>query len=165
MISYNLKLIIFSIVLGALTLFYNGQKTLRSLAESSHELTANDKHENNELGEYANTNERKYKKEKYPKDDAKKKKKIPPITNKRFPGTPNRMTARKEIYNNAQGGNSRMPPGHLGYLEMQRKLYNDFNGKQELYFRKLDDESDGENNSGTKNPLKDDESFFQFTNE
>ncbi|SOV20405.1 stevor PIR protein, putative [Plasmodium sp. gorilla clade G2] len=163
MISFNFKLFIYSIVLGALTLFYNVrnkkndclglytnikyknivlvQTNLRSLAELSHELTTNDEHENNELGEYSNTNERKYKKEKYPNDDAKKKQKIPPITNKKFPGTPNLMKYKKETYDNTQGGNSNISPGRLGYLGMQRKLYNDFNGKQELYFRKLSDKS------------------------
>ncbi|SOV10074.1 stevor PIR protein, putative [Plasmodium gaboni] len=162
MISYNFKLFIFSIVLGALTLFYNNechvlytnikyknivlvQTNLRSLAESSHDLTANDKHENNELSEYSNTNKRKYKKEKYPNDDEKTKEKVPQITNKKFPGTPNKKKYIKEICNNTQGGNSNISPGRLGYLGMQRKLYNDFDGKLELYFRKLSNKSNNKN--------------------
>ncbi|SOV12002.1 stevor PIR protein, putative [Plasmodium sp. gorilla clade G2] len=176
MISYNFKLFIFSIVLGALTLFYNVrnkkndchglytnikyknivlvQTNPRSLAESSHELTANDKHENNKLREYRNTKETKYKNNKYPEDDTKTKQKIPPITNKKFPGTPNLMKYRKETYDNTQGGISNISPGHLGYLEMQRKLYNDFDGKQELHFRKHSDQPYDEYESRTKKRLK-----------
>ncbi|SOV11125.1 stevor PIR protein, putative [Plasmodium sp. gorilla clade G2] len=175
MISYNFKLFIFSIVLGALTLFYNvknkkndchglytnikyknivlEQTNPRSLAESSHELTANDKHENNKLREYRNTKETKYKKNKYPEDVTKTKQKIPQITNKKFPGTPNLNKYRKKTYAKDKEANSNISPRSLKNLEMQRKLYNDFDGKQELYFRNISDQPKDAHESRTKKCL------------
>ncbi|SOV20991.1 PIR protein [Plasmodium sp. DRC-Itaito] len=157
MLFYSIRLVIFSIILGTLTLIYNndfddlyknmnyenivlGPINYRSLAESSHEHRTNQKHKNSELREYQKTKEEEYKKNKYPNDDAKTKQKIPPITNDRFPGTPNKMSSKKEIYNNTQGGNSDISPRRLRYLEIQRKLYNDCDGKYELHFRKLSDQ-------------------------
>ncbi|SOV20377.1 stevor PIR protein, putative [Plasmodium sp. gorilla clade G2] len=172
MLFYSIKLVIFSIILGTLTLIYNndsdslyknlkydnivlGPINCRSLAELSHEHRTNQKHKNNQLREYQKTKEEQYIKNKYPNDDAKTKQKIPPITNKRFPGTPpNETSSKKKTYGNEKEEKSNISSRRLRYLEMQRKLYNDFDGKQELYFRKLSDQSDGENNSGTKKRLK-----------
>ncbi|KYN93047.1 stevor, partial [Plasmodium gaboni] len=53
----------------------------------------------------------------------------------------NKMSSKKEIYNNAQGGNSNISPGRLRYLEIQRKLYNGIDEKQQ---RELQHYSDGE---------------------
>ncbi|SOV10069.1 stevor PIR protein, putative [Plasmodium gaboni] len=100
MISFNFKLFIFSIVLGALTLLYNNdfdvlyknlnyenivlvQTNPRSLAESSYEHRTNQKHKNSELREYQKTKEEQYKKNKYPNEDAKTKQKIPQGTERK----------------------------------------------------------------------------------
>ncbi|KYN93052.1 stevor, partial [Plasmodium gaboni] len=66
----------------------------------------------------------------------------------------NKMSSKKEIYNNAQGGNSNMSPRRLRYLEIQRNLYNDIDGKQELYFRKLSDKSNNKNDKPYEYPNK-----------
>ncbi|SOV20987.1 stevor PIR protein,putative [Plasmodium sp. DRC-Itaito] len=141
MLFYNIRLVIFSIILGTLTLIYNndsdvlyknlnyknivlGPINYRSLAESSHEHRTNQKHKNSELREYQKTKEEQYKKNKYPNEDAKTKQKIPQGTENENTRISNKMSSKKEIYNNAQGGNSNMSPGRLRYLEIQRKLYN-----------------------------------------
>ncbi|SCQ12765.1 stevor PIR protein, putative [Plasmodium gaboni] len=141
MLFYSIKLVIFSIILGTLTLIYNndfhvlynnlnydsivlGPINYRSLAESSHEHRTNLKHKNSELREYQKTKEEQYKKNKYPNDDEKTKQKIPQGTENENTRISNKMSSKKEIYNNAQGGNSDMSPGRLRYLEIQRKLYN-----------------------------------------
>ncbi|SOV21219.1 stevor PIR protein, putative [Plasmodium sp. DRC-Itaito] len=149
MIFYSMKLVIFSIILGTLTLIYNndsdvlyknlnydnivlGPINYRSLAESSREHRTNQKHKNNELREYQKTKEEQYKKNKYPNDDAKTKQKIPQGTENENTRISNKMSSKKEIYNNAQGGNSNISPGRLRYLEIQRKLYNDIDEKNHM---------------------------------
>ncbi|SCQ12883.1 stevor PIR protein, putative [Plasmodium gaboni] len=148
MIFDSMKLVIFSIILGTLTLIYNndfdvlyknlnyenivlGQIKYRSLAESSYEHRTNQKHKNSELREYQKTKEEEYKKNKYPNDDAKTKQQIPQGTENENTRISNKMSSKKEIYNNAQGGNSDMSPGRLRYLEIQRKLYNDIDEKHQ----------------------------------
>ncbi|SCQ12738.1 stevor PIR protein, putative [Plasmodium gaboni] len=148
MILYSMKLIIFSIILGTLTLIYNNDSDVlyknlnydnivlrpikyRSLAEISHEHRTNQKHKNSELREYQKTKEEQYKKNKYPNDDAKTKQKIPQGTENENTRISNKMSSKKEIYNNAQGGNPNVSPGRLRYLEIQRKLYNDIDEKHQ----------------------------------
>ncbi|SOV20228.1 stevor PIR protein, putative [Plasmodium sp. gorilla clade G2] len=148
MIYYNLKLVIFSIILGTLTLIYNndfnslykninyenivlGPINYRSLAEYSHEHRTNHKHKNRELREYQKTKEEQYKKNKYPNDGAKTKQKIRQVTENENTGISNLRKYKKESYDNAQGGNSNKSPRSLKYSEIQRKLYNDLDGKQD----------------------------------
>ncbi|SCQ12900.1 stevor PIR protein, putative [Plasmodium gaboni] len=141
MLFYNIRLVIFSIILGTLTLIYNngfdvlyknlnfqnivlGPINYRSLAESSHEHRTNQKHKNNELREYQKTKEEQYKKNKYPNDDAKTKQKTPQGTENENTRISNKTSSKKELYNNTQGGNPNISPGRLRYLEIQKKLYN-----------------------------------------
>ncbi|SOV23553.1 stevor PIR protein,putative [Plasmodium sp. DRC-Itaito] len=151
MLFYSVKLVIFSIILGTLTLIYNndfhvlyknmkyenivlGKINYRSLAELSHEHRTNRKHKNSELKEYQKTKEEQYKKNKYPNDDAKTKQKIPQGRENENTRISNKTSSKKEIYNNTQGGNSDMSPRRLRYLEIQRKLYN---GIDEIKEREL----------------------------
>ncbi|SOV25602.1 stevor PIR protein,putative [Plasmodium sp. DRC-Itaito] len=161
MLFYSIKLVIFSIILGTLTLIYNndsdvlykninydnivlGQINYRSLAESSHEHRTNQKHKNRELREYQKTKEEQYKKNKYPNEDAKTKQKIPQGTENENTRISNKMSSKKEIYNNTQGGNSDISPRRLRYLEIQRKLYN---GIDEIKEREIQNYSDDEYDS------------------
>ncbi|SCQ12593.1 stevor PIR protein, putative [Plasmodium gaboni] len=157
MIFYNIKLIISSIILGTLALFYKdypdglykninyknnvlGTIKFRTLSEFSHGHTTNHKHENDKLREYRNTKEAKYKNNKYPDDKTKTKQKIPQITNKKFPGTPNLKKYKKKTYHKDKEANSKISPRSLKNLEMQRKLYNDFDVKQEMHFQNISDQ-------------------------
>ncbi|SOV20585.1 stevor PIR protein, putative [Plasmodium sp. DRC-Itaito] len=158
MIFYNIRLVIFSIILGTLTLIYNndsdvlyknlnyknivlGPINYRSLAESSYEHRTNQKHKNSELREYQKTKEEQYKKNKYPNDEAKTKQKIPQGTENENTRISNKISSKKEIYNNAQGGNPNISPRRLRYLEIQRNLYNDIDGK---HHKEIQNYSDGE---------------------
>ncbi|SOV19999.1 stevor PIR protein, putative [Plasmodium sp. gorilla clade G2] len=162
MISYNFKLIIFSIILGTLTLIYNNNcdglykninykntismpTYLRLLAELSYGLTKNHKHENNQLREYKNTNETKYKKNKYPKDDTKRKQNIPQVTEKENTETSNLNKYKKGKYDKENEKQSNISSRSLKYLEIQRKLYNNFYVKPEMYFEHLSDKSNAKN--------------------
>ncbi|SOV20175.1 stevor PIR protein, putative [Plasmodium sp. gorilla clade G2] len=117
MIFYNIKLIIFSIILVSLTLTYNNDcdglykyinyknmvlwpMNFRCLGELSHGFIANNKHKNSKLREYGNTNERKYKKDKYPYDKTKTKQNIPHVKEKGNVGTPHLKKYEKESKSN-----------------------------------------------------------------
>ncbi|SOV20268.1 stevor PIR protein, putative [Plasmodium gaboni] len=158
MLFYSIRLVIFSIILGTLTLIYSndsdvlykninyenivlGPINYRSLAEYSHEHRTNQKHRNSELREYQKTKEEQYKKNKYPNDDAKTKQQIPQGTENENTRISNKMSSKKEVYNNAKGENSNMSPRRLRYLEIQRKLYN---GIDEIQKRERQYYSDGE---------------------
>ncbi|EUR72629.1 hypothetical protein PFBG_02338 [Plasmodium falciparum 7G8] len=152
MISNNFKLIIFSIILGILTLIYNNvcerlyknmkyknivlvSTNFRSLAELLYEPTKNHIHEINELKEYGNTNETKFKKNKYPNDDAKRKQNVPQVTEKEYAGTPKSMKYKNETCDKGKGAQSISSSRSPICLEMQRKLYNNFYVKPEMDFQ------------------------------
>ncbi|CZT62769.1 stevor [Plasmodium falciparum NF54] len=158
MISYNFKLFIFSIILGTLSLIYNNDyerlyknkkyknilyvpTNFRSLAEVSLERRTNHIQQNYEFREHGNTNETKYKKNKYPKDDAKTKQKILKVTEKENTGTPNYRKYKKGTYDKEKEEKSNRSPHSLKYLELQRKLYNNFYVKSEMDFHNLSDKS------------------------
>lgn len=103
----------------------------RTLAVLSDELTKNHKHENNELREYGNTNEKKCKKSKYP-EDANTKQNITHVTEK---GNTNTSYLKK--YKNEIEAISNKSPPSLINTEVQKKLYNDFDVKEEMYFQKV----------------------------
>ncbi|SOS76184.1 stevor [Plasmodium sp. gorilla clade G1] len=158
MISYNFKLSIFSIILGTLTLIYNydcdGLYTItkykniillstrfRSLAELSYESRTNHKHEYNLLDEDKTFNETKYKKNKYQKDEAKSKQKILHEIEKENNGTACSKKYKKETYGKEKEAKSNRSSRSLKYLEMQRKLYNNFYVKPELDFEEFSNKS------------------------
>ncbi|EWC76133.1 hypothetical protein C923_03201 [Plasmodium falciparum UGT5.1] len=158
MIYYNITLIIFSIILGTLSLIYNNDcdrlykninyknivlvpSNYRSLAELSHTLTGNHMQESNKLREYVNMNETIYKKNTYPNDDAKTKQNVPEVTEKENTAKENLEQYRKGSYDNEKEANSNRSSCSLKYLEMQRKLYNNFYVKPEIYFEHFSDKS------------------------
>ncbi|SOV84348.1 PIR protein,putative [Plasmodium sp.] len=158
MVYYNFKLIIFSIILGILTLIYNNDSNglykninykntvlfttnFRSLEELLNEPTTNHRNENIQLKEYGLTNERKYTKNIYAKDDTKKKQKIPELREKKNTGTQNSKKYKKEKYNKEKDAKSSRAARSIKYLEMQRKLYNNFYVKPYMDFDNLPDKS------------------------
>ncbi|SOV18526.1 stevor PIR protein, putative [Plasmodium sp. gorilla clade G2] len=113
MIFYNIKLIIFSIILVSLTLSYNNDcdglykyinyknmvlwpMNFRCLGELSNGFITNNRHKNSKLREYGNPNEGKYKKDKYPYDKTKTKQNIPHVKEKGKVGTPHLKKYEKE---------------------------------------------------------------------
>ncbi|SOV20441.1 stevor PIR protein, putative [Plasmodium sp. gorilla clade G2] len=167
MLFCTIKSFIFSIILGTLTLIYNkdrnglyknlkydnivlGSINYRSLAELSHDHRTNQKHKNNQLREYQKTKEEQYKKNKYPNDDAKTKQKIPQGTENKNTGTPNKMSSKKKTYGNEKEEKSNISARRLRYLEMQRKLYNDCEVKEDW---ELQNDSDDEYKYGWKKCL------------
>ncbi|SCQ12566.1 stevor PIR protein,putative [Plasmodium sp.] len=176
MISCILKLIIFSIILGQLTLIYNNncnrlykntnngnialiRTNFRSLAELSHKLTTNYMHENKELKEYRNTNDRKYKKDKYPKNDVKSKQNVLEVPKNENTRTPNSKKYKKAKYNKEKEAKSNIFARFLNYLETLRKLcsnffvkkYNDFLN----FLYKLSDKRDNSHESTNKKKSSD----------
>ncbi|EUT66615.1 hypothetical protein PFAG_06129 [Plasmodium falciparum Santa Lucia] len=158
MISNNFKLIIFSIILGTLTLIYNNgydglykninyknvvlvPTNFRSLAELLHELRTNHIHENNELREYQKTNKSNYLKSKYPNYDAKPKRNITKVIEKENVGKQKLKKYRKGIYDNEKETKSNISSRSIKHLEMERKLYISFYVKPEIYFEKFSDKS------------------------
>ncbi|SCQ12718.1 stevor PIR protein,putative [Plasmodium sp.] len=158
MISCILKLILFSIILGQLTLIYNNncyrlykntnngnialiRTNFRSLAELSHKLTTNYKYENKELKEYGNKNNKKYKKNKYPKNDAKSKQNVFEVPKKENTRTPNGKKYTKEKYNKEKEAKSNRSSRSIKYLKTQSKHYNNFYEKPEMNFEKFTDKS------------------------
>ncbi|SOV11120.1 stevor PIR protein, putative [Plasmodium sp. gorilla clade G2] len=177
MISYKFKLIIFSIILGALSLIYNVRNTLenhcdglykninykntllvptkfRSLGELLYEPKTNHKHENNKLREYRNTNETNYMKKKYPKNHTKTKQNIPEVTQKENTLATNLKKYRKEIYGKENETQTNRSSRSLKYLEMQRKLYNNFYVKPETDFVHISDKSNAKNDKFCECPNK-----------
>ncbi|SOV10297.1 stevor PIR protein, putative [Plasmodium sp. gorilla clade G2] len=177
MIFYNFKLIIFTIILGALTLIYNNDcdglykninyrnttlvaTKIRSLGELLHELTTNNKREKCKLREWKDNNETKYKKKQYPNDKAKRKQKIPEVTQKENTRTTNLKIYKNEKYDKEIVAKSNISSRSLKYLEMQRKLYNNFYVTPEIDFQKTSDklnskccESTNKKKSSNKLPL------------
>lgn len=105
-----------------------------------YEPTIHHIHENNELREYENTCQTKYK-NKYPKNDVKPKQNIPEVTEKENSPTTNLKKYRKETYYKEKEAQSNRPSRSVKYLEMQRKLYNNFYVKPEMDFKNLSDKS------------------------
>ncbi|SOV84275.1 PIR protein,putative [Plasmodium sp.] len=175
MISFNFKLIIFSIILGTLFLIYNNDfyelykninhknflwvpRNFRSLGELMNEPITNNEHENNELREYGNTNERKYKKNIYLNDDAKLKDKLPEVTGKENTGTTNLNKYIKETYNKKKEAQSNRFSPSLKYIEIQRKVYSNFFVKkimdfQNFLYKSNDKSSECENKKNSSDKL------------
>ncbi|SOV84409.1 stevor PIR protein,putative [Plasmodium sp.] len=158
MISCILNLILFSIILGKLTLIYNNncdrlykntnnenivliRTNFRSLAELSHKLTTNYRHENKELKEYRNTNDRKYKKDKYPKNDVKSKQNVLEVPKNENTRTPNSKKYKKAKYNKEKEAKSNRSSNSIKYLKTQNKHYNNFYEKPEINLEKFTDKS------------------------
>ncbi|SCQ12673.1 stevor PIR protein,putative [Plasmodium sp.] len=158
MITYNFKFIIFSIILGTLSLiYYNDSNGLykniyytnvvlvttkfRTLAELLYEPTTNHRNENNKLKEFTKTNETKCKKSIYPKDDKKPNDQIQQVPENENIGTPNTVKYRKGTHSKEKDAISNRSSRSLKYLEMQRKLYNNFYVRPEIYFQNLSDKS------------------------
>lgn len=118
----------------------------RSLVEFSCEPTEYYKHEYNKLREYKNMNETKYKKNRYPNDDTKRKQKIPEVTEKENTGTTNLKQYRKGTYDNEKDSQSNIYSRSTKYLEIQRKLYNNFYVKPEMDFQYFSDKSNDKSN-------------------
>ncbi|SOV76024.1 hypothetical protein, putative [Plasmodium sp. gorilla clade G3] len=158
MISCILKLILFSIILGQLTLIYNNNcdrlykntnngnivligTNFRSLAELTHKLSTNYRQENKELKEYRNTNHTKYKKDKYPKNDVKSKQNVYEVPKNENARTPNSKIYTKEKYNKEKEAKSNRSSNSIKYLKTQNKHYNNFYEKPEINFEKFTDKS------------------------
>ncbi|SCQ12685.1 PIR protein,putative [Plasmodium sp.] len=172
MITYNFKFIIFSIILGTLTLIYNNDcdslckntknknsvelpNNFRSLVELLHEPRTNHIQENIKLREYRNINERKYEKNKYKNDDTKPNDQIPDISEKENNGTQNLEKYKKEKYNKEKNAKLNRFSRSIKYLEMQRKLYNNFYVKPEIYFQNFSDKSNNKSCECKKNQTYD----------
>ncbi|ETW45079.1 hypothetical protein PFNF135_00408 [Plasmodium falciparum NF135/5.C10] len=162
MIFYIIKLISFSTILGTLILNYNNEcgglykdikhknillvpTTFRSLRELSYQPIINHKRENNELREYNKNNETNYKKIKYRNDDVETKQNISEVTEKDNSATINLQKCRKGIYYNENEEKSNKSSRSLKYLEMQRKLYNNFYIKPEMDFQNFSDKTNNKN--------------------
>ncbi|ETW51552.1 hypothetical protein PFMALIP_00390 [Plasmodium falciparum MaliPS096_E11] len=162
MIFYIIKLISFSTILGTLILNYNNEcgglykdikhknillvpTTFRSLRELSYQPIINHKRENNELREYNKNNETNYKKIKYRNDDVETKQNISEVTEKDNSATINLQKCRKRIYYNENEEKSNKSSRSLKYLEMQRKLYNNFYIKPEMDFQNFSDKTNNKN--------------------
>ncbi|SOV74950.1 PIR protein,putative [Plasmodium sp. gorilla clade G3] len=158
MISYNIKFIFFSIILGIITLIYNNDcdtwynntknnnmvfltTNFRSLGELSCELTSNHIHDSNLLREYGLANEEKYTKNKYSKDDTKRKHKISKVIEKEYTVITNLNKDKKVIYDKHKDTPSNISSSSIKYLEMQRKLYNNFYAKPGTDFKNFSDKS------------------------
>ncbi|SOS81873.1 PIR protein, putative [Plasmodium sp.] len=158
MISYNLKLIIFAIILGILTLIYNNDcdelykninnknivlvtTNFRSLAQLSYKPRTNHIHQNSQLREYGNRNEKKYKINIYPNDDTKTIDKIQDLAEKVNTVTTNLNKDKKEKYYREKDAKSNRSSGSIKYLEIQRKLYNNFYVIREMNFDHFSDKS------------------------
>ncbi|SCQ12722.1 stevor PIR protein,putative [Plasmodium sp.] len=172
MISYNIKLIFFSIILGILNLIYNNDcdqlykninyirivelpNNFRILGELSYEFTTNHNHKINELRKYKNTNERKYQKNIYPNNHAKRNHKISKGTKKENNGTINSNKYRKGIYDKEKEAKSNRSSPSIKYLEIQRKLYNDFYVKPGTDFKNFSDKSNDKSCDCQKNSTSD----------
>ncbi|SOS80090.1 PIR protein, putative [Plasmodium sp. gorilla clade G1] len=158
MIYYNIKLIIFLIILGTTAIIYNNDCKLlyrnmkykkiscaptkfRALAELLYEHTERHIHENNKLREYGNIHGKKYKKDKYLNNVVKRKQDVPEVTEKENIGTTNLSIYRKKIYDNEIDAKSNRFSCSLKYLEIERKLYNNFYVKPEMDFEKFSNKS------------------------
>ncbi|SOS76655.1 PIR protein, putative [Plasmodium sp. gorilla clade G1] len=161
MIFYNFKLIMFSIILGTLTLIYNNDINalyknkkyriimlvpiyFRLLAELSHEPTEKYKHESNKLREYRYTDEKKHKNI-YTNDDTKGKLNIPEVTEKGNTTTTNLKKYESSTYYNEKEAKSNISSRSLRYLEIQKKLYNNFYVEPELDIHNFSDISNDKN--------------------
>ncbi|ETW43491.1 hypothetical protein PFNF135_02404 [Plasmodium falciparum NF135/5.C10] len=91
-------------------------------------------------------NETKYKKNRYPNDDTKRKQKIPEVTEKENTGTTNLKQYRKGTYDNEKDSQSNIYSRSTKYLEIQRKLYNNFYVKPEMDFQYFSDKSNDKSN-------------------
>ncbi|SOV83939.1 PIR protein,putative [Plasmodium sp.] len=134
-----------------------GSTNFRSLSESLHEPRANNIYECNQLKECGFMNEKKYKKNKYPIDVAKTKQKIPEKVNTQ---TTNSKKYKREKYNKEKDAKSNRSSRSIKYLEMQRKLYNNFYVKPEIYFERLSHKSNNkscecENKTKSSNKIHD----------
>ncbi|SOV84339.1 PIR protein, putative [Plasmodium sp.] len=156
MIYYNIKFIFFSIILGILNLIYNNDysqlykninykvivelpNNFRTLGELLCEPLTNHTHENNILSEYGNTKETKYKKNIYTKDPTKRNPPIREVTEKVNNSTINSNKYNKEKYNQEKEAKSNRSSRSIKYLEMQRKLYNNFYAKPGTDFKNFSD--------------------------
>ncbi|ETW27049.1 hypothetical protein PFFCH_05522 [Plasmodium falciparum FCH/4] len=100
---------------------------------------------NDESKESKKTNERKYKKNEYPKDDPKTKQNIPEVTEKVNNGTTNFKKYKRETYDKGKEAKSKRSR-YLKNTKMQRKRYNNFYIKAERDFQnslyKLNDKNE-----------------------
>ncbi|SOV84259.1 stevor PIR protein,putative [Plasmodium sp.] len=168
MISYNFKLIIFSIIIGASTLIHNNYRdalfkntknrnmvlvsiNFRSLAEISYEPRTYHKHENNVLKEYKKTNEKKLKKNIYAKNNTKPKDKI---TEKKNIGTSNLKKCTKEKYDKEKEAKSNRTSCFLKYLGTLRKKICNLFVKKNKDSLNLSDKSITENDKSRERPNK-----------
>lgn len=113
----------------------------RSLTELSYEPTTNHKREINVLKQYGNVNEAKYQKNNYPNDDAKTKQIISEVTEKENILITNSKKNINETDDKKNKAKSNVSHRSLKYLEMQRKLYNNFYVKKEIDFQNPSDKS------------------------
>ncbi|SOV84257.1 hypothetical protein, putative [Plasmodium sp.] len=172
MISYNFKLSIFSIILGTLSLIYNNDSNglyeniyytnvvlvttnFRTLAELLYEPTTNHRNENNKLKEFTKTNETKCSKNIYSKDDKKPNEQIQQVPENENIGIPKTVKYRKGTHSKEKDAISNRSSRSLKYLEMQRKLYNNFYVRPEIYFQNLQDESNNKSCECSKNTTSD----------
>ncbi|SOV84141.1 PIR protein,putative [Plasmodium sp.] len=158
MISYNIKFIFFSIILGILTLIYNNDysqlyknihyksfvelpNNFRTLGELLCEPPTSPIHDSNLLSEYGNKNEKTYSKNNYTNNHAKTNFKITEVTKKVNTQTTNSKKYKKENYNKDKEPKSNRSSRSIKYLEMQRKLYNNFYAKPGTDFKNMSDKS------------------------
>ncbi|SCQ12551.1 stevor PIR protein,putative [Plasmodium sp.] len=168
MFSCILKLILFWNILEQLTLIYNNncyrlykntnngnialiRTNFRSLAELSHKHTTNYKYENKGLKEYGNKNDKKYKKNKYPKNDVKSKQNVLEVPKNENTRTANSKKYTNEKYNKEKEAKSNRSSSSIKYLKRQSKHYNNVYEKSEMDFEKLTDKS---NNKSPEHPNK-----------
>ncbi|SOV74254.1 stevor PIR protein,putative [Plasmodium sp. gorilla clade G3] len=172
MTYYNFKLIIFSILLGTLTLIYknywdglyknininNGNIVLpiinpRSLAELSHEHTTTYRNENNKSREFGHMNEKKSKKNKYPKNNTRTKQKLPVPENENNRISNSKKNA-KEKYDKEKEAKSNRTSCFLKYLgKLRKKICNLFVKKNKDSLN-LSDKSITENDKSPGHPNK-----------
>ncbi|SOV73811.1 PIR protein, putative [Plasmodium sp. gorilla clade G3] len=158
MISYNINFIFFSIILGILSLIYNNDysqlyenihyksfvelpNNFRTLGELLCEPSTNHIHVNNILREYGNMNEKRYTKNNYPNDDTITKHKITEGSLKENIEITNLNKHQNEKYEKDKEAKSNRSTSSIKYLEMQRKLYNNFYEKPGKDFKNLSDKS------------------------
>ncbi|SOV84282.1 PIR protein,putative [Plasmodium sp.] len=158
MISYIFKFIIFSIILGTLNLIYNNdcdrlykninnknnleiRNNFKSLAELLPEPRTNHISEKLQFKEYEAINKKKYTKIKYSNDDSNKKQKLEDVSGKENDGVSNSKKHKKEKYQKEKDPKSISSSRSFKYMEIQRKLYNNFYVKPEIDFEDFTDKT------------------------
>ncbi|SOV84350.1 stevor PIR protein,putative [Plasmodium sp.] len=151
MTYYNFKLIIFSILLGTLTLSYKNYWD--GLYKNININNGNIVNENNKSREFGHMNEKKSKKNKYPKNNTRTKQKLPVPENENNRISNSKKNA-KEKYDKEKEAKSNRTSCFLKYLGTLRKKICNLFVKKNKDSLNLSDKSITENDKSRERPNK-----------